>query len=170
MLAELRHPNIVMFMGVCLMYDFAALVMEFCAKGSLAKILTSSKKQLDGKDAITTKMILFFLTDASRGMYFLHSQDPEVHHHDLKSHNLLVDDTWRCKVSDFGLAELNRRHKKRLKAEKRKAKKSTKQMRGLMNRNTPSPTSPLSPGAGIRRRSSVSACCPARRSRNLNQN
>ena len=42
--------------------------------------------------------------DAARGMRFLHTHKPTIIHRDLKSLNLLVDEQWTLKVTDFGLS------------------------------------------------------------------
>lgn len=43
-------------------------------------------------------------------MNFLHTSDPIIIHRDLKSQNLLVDETWTVKVSDFGLSRFQSLH------------------------------------------------------------
>jgi len=45
-------------------------------------------------------------TDAAQGMNYLHTFSPPIIHRDLKSHNLLVDENFCVKVTDFGLAKL----------------------------------------------------------------
>lgn len=48
---------------------------------------------------------LRWATETARGMSYLHSRSPPIAHRDLKSGNLLVDEDWHIKVSDFGLAQ-----------------------------------------------------------------
>lgn len=44
------------------------------------------------------------MLDAAIGMLYLHSRATPVIHRDLKSPNLLVDENWRVKVTDFNLS------------------------------------------------------------------
>ncbi|OQR90847.1 kinase [Thraustotheca clavata] len=99
-MAQLRHPNVVMFMGVMLHPEYVGLVMELCPKGSLYGVIHSDELKLDWS------LLLRMLLDSARGMNFLHSSSPPLIHRDLKSINLLIDADWRCKVSDFGLSKL----------------------------------------------------------------
>jgi serine/threonine protein kinase len=39
------------------------------------------------------------MLDAARGMNYLHKSQPIIIHRDLKSHNLLVDENWKVKVT-----------------------------------------------------------------------
>ena len=43
---------------------------------------------------------------AARGMNYLHCGSPPVLHRDLKSANILLDDSYNAKVADFGLSRL----------------------------------------------------------------
>lgn len=99
-MAQLRHPNVVMFMGVMVHPEFVGLVMELCPKGSVYTVIHSDEFKIDWS------LLLRMMVDASRGMHFLHSSNPPILHRDLKSVNLLIDADWRCKVSDFGLSKL----------------------------------------------------------------
>ena len=84
-LASLRHPNVVLLMGVCRTAPAdLSLVMEFCPKGSLSKLLHERDMALSMRQRVRFAML------AARGMVFLHDHDPPVIHRDLKPANLLV--------------------------------------------------------------------------------
>lgn len=53
---------------------------------------------------ISLSQSLKILCDIARGMKYLHSQNPPIIHRDLKSDNVLIDEQWCAKVSDFGLS------------------------------------------------------------------
>ncbi|KAH9126827.1 hypothetical protein LEN26_009243 [Aphanomyces euteiches] len=99
-MAQLRHPNVVMFMGVMIHPEFVGLVMELCPKGSMHGVIHAEDIKIDWS------LLLRMLLDSARGMNFLHCSTPPLIHRDLKSINLLIDADWRCKVSDFGLSKL----------------------------------------------------------------
>jgi len=98
LMASLRHPNVVMLMGVCPAPP--ALVTEFMPQGSLFDMLHTSSLVL------SPQMRVRLLMDTARGMAFLHLSDPPVVHADLKSPNLLLTESFRVKVNDFGLSKL----------------------------------------------------------------
>ncbi|EGG20032.1 SMAD/FHA domain-containing protein [Cavenderia fasciculata] len=96
----LRHPNVVLFMGTCLLKGNLAIITEYLNKGSLRDVL-NSKSHLSWNTKI--KMML----DVAQGMNYLHSYNPKIIHRDLKSLNLLVDNNYNVKVSDFGLSRFS---------------------------------------------------------------
>lgn len=100
LMASLRHPNVVMFMGVLVHAEFVGVVMELCPKGSVYGVLHTENSRVDWS------LLIRMLLDAARGMHFLHSNSPPIVHSDLKSFNLLIDADWKCKVSDFGMSRL----------------------------------------------------------------
>jgi len=99
MMKSLHHPNILQLFSLYLEPPDVCLVMEYMSRGSLHKILHDSSIQLDWP------IICKILLDTAKGMAYLHSCEPIVIHRDLKSHNLLIDENWNCKVCDFGLAK-----------------------------------------------------------------
>ena len=100
MLHRLRHPNIILFMGACMIPPDMAIVMEYAERGSLYHVL----RDRAAYPSISFPLVVRMATETARGMHYLHSRSPPVLHRDLKSVNLLVDYEWHIKVSDFGLA------------------------------------------------------------------
>lgn len=99
-LATIRHPNVVNFIGACHTPPNVCLVTEFCARGSLDMLLHKSNTPLDLAKKVE------FAMDVARGMSCLHAQRPPVIHRDLKSANLLVSARFEVKVADFGLSRI----------------------------------------------------------------
>ena len=54
----------------------------------------------------TYELVLSCALQAARGMLYLHSHQPPIVHRDLKSSNLVVDDHWVVKVTDFGMSRM----------------------------------------------------------------
>ncbi len=98
LLVHLRHPHILTVLGAVLHESEPILVMEHMDRGSLHDLLHNETLPLDGE------VVLQLLRDVVSGMEFLHSADPPILHNDLKAANVLVDSSWRAKVSDFGLS------------------------------------------------------------------
>ncbi|KAL4430022.1 hypothetical protein ABPG77_004392 [Micractinium sp. CCAP 211/92] len=102
LLASLRHPCVVQFMGVCRAPP--CIITEYCPKGNLTSVLMAAKRDAALSAELTWRRRLGMALDAARGMVYLHTRSPPIIHRDLKSPNLLVDDSYRCKVSDFNLS------------------------------------------------------------------
>ncbi|EGZ12415.1 hypothetical protein PHYSODRAFT_336842 [Phytophthora sojae] len=98
LLACLRHPNIVLFIGATFdNLSNVGLVMEYLERGDVLTLLRSSPIALTWSDPL-----LKIATDVAQGVSYLHNCDPPLVHRDLKSSNLLCTRTYSCKVSDFG--------------------------------------------------------------------
>ncbi|KAJ8904556.1 hypothetical protein NDN08_001074 [Rhodosorus marinus] len=98
-LTLLRHPNIVLFMGVVDEADKLWFITEYCAKGSLNSLL--GDEALFPSGAIT-QLTLQLAVDICRGMAYLHGHKRPILHRDLKTANVLVSMSLEAKVSDFG--------------------------------------------------------------------
>jgi len=55
-----------------------------------------------GSNKVTWDITLKIALGTARGMNYLHCSKPPILHRDLKSLNILLDDTWGVKVCDFG--------------------------------------------------------------------
>lgn len=100
LLAELRHPNVLGFLGVSLDGSQLVLLTEFCEMGSLHDLLSQD---------LCASLVIRMMAGAAKGMAYLHALDPPIVHQDLKPANLLVTATYECKIADFGLAHLQGR-------------------------------------------------------------
>lgn len=82
LMATLRHPNLVMFLGACFQTKPPILLMEFCEGGTLEQRLLTS---IVGKKYTLAKELRFqFVREIALGMAFLHGSNPPIVHRDLK--------------------------------------------------------------------------------------
>ncbi|XP_050122677.1 serine/threonine-protein kinase CTR1-like isoform X3 [Malus sylvestris] len=97
---DLRHPNIVLFMGAVTKPPNLSIVTEYLSRGSLFMLL----QKPGAREALDENSRLKMAHDVAKGMNYLHRHKPPIVHHDLKSPNLLVDKHYTVKVCDFGLS------------------------------------------------------------------
>jgi serine/threonine protein kinase len=96
--SQLRHPCILLLMGVCTEPDKVALVMEYVDGKSLDRMLHEEKVPL------TLHQKFQLAKDIAKGCYWLHCLDPPIIHRDIKPANVLVDTNFRVQICDFGLS------------------------------------------------------------------
>jgi len=100
-MSSLRHPNTLQFLGTCKIEEDICIVTEYMEKGSLYQLLHKDDVQ------VPYSLVKKIALDVSQGMNYLHNLKPfPILHRDLKSHNLLVDENWKVKISDFGLSKV----------------------------------------------------------------
>lgn len=97
-MAQLRHPNVLLFMGACTDPGNMAIVTEILPRGNGEQVLRDASLDLS-----LFKRLLMAL-DVAQGMAWLHQSKPQIIHRDLKPSNLLVDENLHVKVCDFGLS------------------------------------------------------------------
>ncbi|KAF5455708.1 hypothetical protein F2P56_025256 [Juglans regia] len=95
---NIRHNNVIQFIGACLRTPNPCLVMEYMSGGSMHDFLHKQK------DVLTLQYLINVAIGASEGMKFLHQNN--IIHRDLKAANLLMDGNGVVKVSDFGVARM----------------------------------------------------------------
>eukprot|EP01094_Clydonella_sp_ATCC50884_P017540 TRINITY_DN306_c7_g1_i1.p1 TRINITY_DN306_c7_g1~~TRINITY_DN306_c7_g1_i1.p1 ORF type:complete len:836 (-),score=304.65 TRINITY_DN306_c7_g1_i1:349-2856(-) len=99
-MSSLRSPHVVFFYGACIQPSLC-MVLEFCHRGSLHDVLS------DLQEDITWARVLRAAVDTMKGLTCLHYWKPVIVHRDLKTLNLLVDENYLVKVSDFGLSRFS---------------------------------------------------------------
>ncbi|KAK4351831.1 hypothetical protein RND71_027349 [Anisodus tanguticus] len=104
MLSLLHHKNLVNLIGYCTDGDQRLLVYEFMPMGSLENHLFDLEP---GKKPLSWSTRLKIAAGAAHGLEYLHCEaNPPVIYRDLKSSNILLDNDFNPKLSDFGLAKL----------------------------------------------------------------
>nr|XP_018678748.1 PREDICTED: LEAF RUST 10 DISEASE-RESISTANCE LOCUS RECEPTOR-LIKE PROTEIN KINASE-like 2.3 [Musa acuminata subsp. malaccensis] len=93
------HVNVVTLLGFCQDGRRRALVYEFMPNGSLEKHINRAALPWDRLHQIAIGI--------ARGLEYLHRGcNARIVHFDIKPHNILLDEDFRPKISDFGLAKL----------------------------------------------------------------
>lgn len=111
-ISKTSHVNIVSLLGFCLEGSRKALVYEFMSNGSLEKYI--HKKAAEENKTTTPPLgwdrLNQIAIGIARGLEYLHKGcNTRILHFDIKPHNILLDETYRPKISDFGLAKLSTR-------------------------------------------------------------
>ena len=124
--SELRHPNVVQFMGVYFgesndkQSNLPIMVMELMDQ-SLTSLVETQK-------SIRMKVKISILHDVSLGLSYLHGQDEPIVHRDLSPNNVLLTAHMVAKISDLGIARVLKPH-----ADTRKTRSKFTQVPGTLD-------------------------------------
>ncbi|MCD7468328.1 Serine/threonine-protein kinase sty13 [Datura stramonium] len=99
MLANLKHPNIVRFVGACRKPMVWCIVTEYAKGGSVRQFLMRRHNR-----AVPLKLAVKQALHVARGMEYVHGLN--LIHRDLKSDNLLIAADKTIKIADFGVARI----------------------------------------------------------------
>ncbi|XP_052625486.1 putative receptor-like protein kinase At5g39000 isoform X2 [Lactuca sativa] len=105
LLSEYQHKNIITLIGFCNDNKEMILVYEYATNGSLDAYLCDTS--LFG--GLSWPQLLKICIGVVSALDYLHNHVAEKHriiHRDVKSANILLDENWNAKLSDFGLARI----------------------------------------------------------------
>ncbi|CAN6439215.1 unnamed protein product [Victoria cruziana] len=104
LLGRLHHRHLVALRGFCVEQNERFLIYEYMQNGSLKDHLHTP-----GKAPLNWKMRVQIAIDVANALEYLHFYcDPPLCHRDIKSSNILLDESFVAKVADFGLAHAAR--------------------------------------------------------------
>ncbi|GLT94037.1 hypothetical protein SLE2022_118000 [Rubroshorea leprosula] len=103
-IGHVRHKNLVRLLGYCIEGVHRMLVYEYVNNGNLEQWLHGALRQ---HGTLTWEARMKVILGTAKALAYLHEAiEPKVIHRDIKSSNILIDDNFNAKVSDFGLAKL----------------------------------------------------------------
>ncbi|GLT69729.1 hypothetical protein SLA2020_418570 [Shorea laevis] len=105
-ISRTSHVNIVTLLGFCFKDHIRVLIYEFVPNGSLEKLI-HEESALNGYHHLKWETLHQIAIGIARGLEYLHCRcNTRILHFDIKPHNILLDNDFCPKISDFGLAKL----------------------------------------------------------------
>nr|GEU35724.1 cysteine-rich receptor-like protein kinase 2 [Tanacetum cinerariifolium] len=101
-ISNVHHRHLMRLLGYCNKGPHMFLVLEFLENGSLDKFLYGAKR-----GSLSWKQRFEIIFGIAKGLAYLHEQyHVTIVHRDIKSSNILIDNDFQPKISDFGLVRL----------------------------------------------------------------
>eukprot|EP00347_Sterkiella_histriomuscorum_P021207 403334830 len=109
------HPNILLFIGAFKQGPYSYIVSDYAKNGNLQQFIKKRKfentnrrqslqidKNSEENNEINIKLKIKWALEVAQGLYYLHNQEPQILHRDIKAENILVFENLSVKICDFG--------------------------------------------------------------------
>ncbi|KAG5597331.1 hypothetical protein H5410_038563 [Solanum commersonii] len=108
---SIHHVNLVKLIGFCTEKDHRVLIYEYMVNGSLDRWISHENQD----NGLTWLMRQRIIADIAKGLAYLHDEcSYKIIHLDIKPHNILLDQNFNAKISDFGLSKLIEKDKRKV--------------------------------------------------------
>ncbi|XP_074346357.1 LEAF RUST 10 DISEASE-RESISTANCE LOCUS RECEPTOR-LIKE PROTEIN KINASE-like 2.1 [Apium graveolens] len=106
-ISRTSHVNVVTLLGFCYQRNKRALIYEFMPNKSLDKFIYDDERFPASNQRLDSNMLYQITVGIARGLEYLHRGcNTRIVHFDIKPQNILLDEDFCPKISDFGLAKL----------------------------------------------------------------
>lgn len=108
-IGSIHHVNLVQLVGFCSERSHKLLVYEHMSNGSLDNWIFAKNggETAPAPAALDWQTRHGIITDVAKGLCYLHEGCRQrIAHLDIKPQNILLDESFNAKISDFGLAKL----------------------------------------------------------------